>query len=70
MGAPVGQLEALLARLEAARARLGAAADAAAALPVLEELHGLAQEVAAEVDRQRRAAADEAERDDGQLALP
>ncbi len=66
---PVASLEALLARLEDARARLDAVEDADGALPILAELHELSQAVAAEVDRRRRAAADEAEQDDGQLEL-
>ncbi len=65
----VAALGALLARLEDARARLDAVDDAGGALPILGELHELSQAVAAEVDRQRRAAADEAEQDDGQLEL-
>ncbi|CAA9540347.1 MAG: hypothetical protein AVDCRST_MAG79-1802 [uncultured Thermoleophilia bacterium] len=62
-------LDALLARLEDARVRLERADGAEAALPILAELHELSQAVAVEVDRQRRAAADEAEQDDGQLEL-
>ncbi len=65
----IAQLHALIARLDAARRRLDAAADADAAVPVLEEMQGIAHEVATEVDRRRRAAADEAERDDAQLGL-
>ncbi len=65
----VAALGALLARLEDARARLDAVEDAGQALPILAELHELSQAVATEVDRQRRAAADEAEQDDGQLEL-
>lgn len=63
------RLDGLLRRLEEARARLDAVEGAEEALPVLAELDELAQQVAAEVDRSRRAAADEADRDDGQLEL-
>jgi hypothetical protein len=63
------RLESLLARLEDARARLGASDDAASAADVLGELHDLSQELAAEIDRERRAHADADERDDAQLGL-
>ena len=39
------------------------------AVPILEEMQALAQELGVEVDRRRRLAADEAERDDSQLGL-
>jgi hypothetical protein len=65
----IAELDALLGRLDDARLRLEGAGGAEDALPILAELHELSQAVAVEVDRQRRAAADEAERDDGQLEL-
>lgn len=65
----IGALDGLLARLEDARGRLETAGGAEEALPILAELHALSQEVALEVDRQRREAADAAEQDDGQLEL-
>jgi hypothetical protein len=65
----VARLQDLLDRLEAARARLDAAADADSAVEILGELERLAQEVAAEVDRQRRAVADDDGSDDAQLDL-
>jgi hypothetical protein len=64
----VGHLKSLLDRLEDARARLEAAPDAAAAADVLNELNAIAQEVSAEVERQRRAVAED-EGDDAQLGL-
>ena len=63
----VEHLKSLLDRLDA-RARLEAAPDAAAAADVLNELNGIAQEVSAEVERQRRAVAED-EGDDAQLGL-
>jgi hypothetical protein len=55
----------LVARLEAARARLDAVAGPDEAVLALEELQETAKEIAAEIDRRRRALADE--RGDGQL---
>ena len=55
----IDHLKALLDRLEDARARLEAAPDAATAADVLGELNEVAQEVSAEVERQRRAVADD-----------
>jgi len=57
----------LVARLEAVRARLDAVAGPDEAVQALEELQETAREIAAEVDRRRRALADE--RGDGQLDL-
>ena len=48
--------EDLLARLEAARARLDATEDPEQAIDVLQELSELAKEVEAELQRARRAA--------------
>jgi hypothetical protein len=62
----VAHLQDLLDRLEAARVRLEQAPDAAAAADILGELNDIAQEVSAEVERQRREL--EAD-DDGQLGL-
>ena len=65
----IDHLKALLDRLEDARARLEAAPDAATAADVLGELNEVAQEVSAEVERQRRAVADDEGGDDAQLGL-
>jgi hypothetical protein len=48
--------EALLARLEAARARLESTDDPEQAVEVLQELSELAREIEAELQRARRAA--------------
>ena len=48
--------EGLLARLEAARARLEATDDPDQAIEVLQELAALAREIEAELQRARRAA--------------
>ena len=48
--------EGLLARLEAARARLEATYDPDQAIEVLQELANLAREIEAELQRARRAA--------------
>ena len=48
--------EALLARLEAARARLESTDDPDQAIEVLQELADLAREIEAELQRARRAA--------------
>jgi hypothetical protein len=55
------RLHQLLARIDDATGRLEGTDDAEAAVAALAELDGLAQELAAEVERQRRTAADEAE---------
>jgi hypothetical protein len=65
----VAHLQVLLDRLEAARAKLDGAADASTAADVLAELNEIAQEVAAEVERQRRALGDDEPGDDAQLGL-
>jgi hypothetical protein len=65
----VTHLQALLARLERARAALGEATDTDTATAVLADLNEIAQEVAAEVERQRRALADDTAADDTQLGL-
>lgn len=65
----IDHLKSLLDRLEEARARLEAAPDAATAADVLGELNDVAQEVSAEVERQRRAVADDEGGDDAQLGL-
>ena len=57
----------LVARPEAARARLDAVEGPDEAVLALEELQETAKEIAAEIDRRRRALADE--RGDGQLDL-
>ena len=64
----VEHLKMLLDRLEEARARLEAASDAAEAADALGELNVISQEVSAEVERQRRAVAED-EGDDAQLGL-
>jgi hypothetical protein len=65
----IDHLKGLLDRLEDARARLEAAPDAATAADVLGELNEVAQEVSVEVERQRRAVADDEGGDDAQLGL-
>lgn len=61
-------LDDLLARLEGARARLeGEGVSPDDAVAALEELQDAARAIAAEIDRRRRALADE--RGDGQLGL-
>ncbi len=57
----VARLHALLARIDEVTGRLEGTDDADDAVAALAELDTLAQELAAEVERQRRAAADEAE---------
>lgn len=57
----------LVARLEAARARLDAVDAPDEAVQALEELQETAREISAEIDRRRRALVDE--RGDGQLDL-
>ena len=52
----LNRAEDLLARLEAARARLEGTEDPDAAIDILEELAELAREVEAELQRARRAA--------------
>jgi len=55
------RLHDLLARIDDATGRLEATDDADLAVTALAELDELARELSAEVERQRRAAADEAE---------
>jgi hypothetical protein len=57
----------LISRLEAARDRLDAVDEPDAAVAALEELQEAARGISAEIDRRRRALADE--RGDGQLDL-
>lgn len=64
----VAHLKILLDRLEVARVQLETAPDAAAAADVLAELNDVAQEVSAEVERQRRELDSDAD-DDAQLGL-
>lgn len=52
----LSKAEALLARLEQARARLEATDDPDQAIEVLQELSDLAREIEAELQRARRAA--------------
>ena len=52
----LGRAEDLLARLEAARARLDETEDPEQAIDILQELSELAKEVEAELQRARRAA--------------
>jgi len=59
--------DALVARLESARARLDEADAPDDAVAALEDLQETARELAGEIDRRRRALADE--RGDGQLDL-
>ena len=63
----VDPFDELVARLESARARLGADATPDDAVAALEELQETARAISAEIDRRRRALADE--RGDGQLGL-
>lgn len=63
----VDPFDELVARLEAARARLDAVDSPDDAVSALEELQETAREISAEIDRRRRALADE--RGDGQLDL-
>ncbi len=57
----------LVARLDAARARLDAVESPDDAVAALEELQETARAISTEIDRRRRALADE--RGDGQLDL-
>jgi hypothetical protein len=59
--------DALVARLEAARARLEDVESPEDAVAALEDLQETAREISSEIDRRRRALADE--RGDGQLDL-
>jgi hypothetical protein len=59
--------DALVARLEAARERLDAVETPDDAVVALEDLQETARAISAEIDRRRRALADE--RGDGQLDL-
>ncbi len=52
------RLQALLDRLETARARLAEATDSESAVDVLQDLVDLAKEVQLEIDRQRREGPD------------
>ncbi|MCX6391295.1 MAG: hypothetical protein NTX95_02185 [Actinobacteria bacterium] len=63
----VDPFDELVARLEAARVRLDAVDSPDDAVSALEELQETAREISAEIDRRRRALADE--RGDGQLDL-
>jgi hypothetical protein len=63
----VDSFDELIARLEAARTRLDAVETPDDAVAALEELQETAREISAEIDRRRRALADE--RGDGQLDL-
>ena len=63
----VDPFDELVARLEAARVRLDAVDSPDDAVCALEELQETAREISAEIDRRRRALADE--RGDGQLDL-
>jgi len=58
----VDRLQELLTRIDAATARLEGSDDPEEAVAALAELDALAQELSSEVERQRRAAADEEER--------
>lgn len=58
----VDRLQELLARIDAATARLEGSDDPDEAVAALAELDALAQELSSEVERQRRAAADAEER--------
>ena len=60
-------LDELVARLEEARTRLDAVDVPDEAVAALEELQETARAIASEIDRRRRALADE--RGDGQLGL-
>jgi exonuclease VII small subunit len=57
----LSKAEEMLARLEAARARLESTDDPDAAIEVLQELAELAREIEAELQRARRAAEADAE---------
>ena len=63
----VDPFDELVARLEAARVRLDGVDSPDDAVSALEELQETAREISAEIDRRRRALADE--RGDGQLDL-
>jgi hypothetical protein len=63
----VDPFDELVARLEAARTRLDAVETPDDAVAALEDLQETAREISAEIDRRRRALADE--RGDGQLDL-
>ena len=63
----VDPFDELVARLEAARVRLDSVDSPDDAVSALEELQETAREISAEIDRRRRALADE--RGDGQLDL-
>lgn len=63
----VDPLDELVARLEAARARLDEVDVPDDAVAALEELQETARSISTEIDRRRRALADE--RGDGQLDL-
>ena len=63
----VDPLDELVATLEAARARLDEVDAPDDAVAALEELQETARAISAEIDRRRRALADE--RGDGQLGL-
>ena len=63
----VDPFDELVVRLEAARTRLDAVDSPDDAVAALEDLQETAREISAEIDRRRRALADE--RGDGQLDL-
>ncbi|MGI9187360.1 MAG: hypothetical protein ACR2J9_07590 [Gaiellales bacterium] len=63
----VDPFDELVARLESARVRLDSVDSPDDAVSALEELQETAREISAEIDRRRRALADE--RGDGQLDL-
>ena len=63
----VDPFDELVARLEAARVRLDSVDSPDDAVSALEELQETAREISGEIDRRRRALADE--RGDGQLDL-
>ena len=63
----VDPFDELVARLEAARVRLDAVDSPDAAVAALEDLQETARAISTEIDRRRRALADE--RGDGQLDL-
>lgn len=63
----VDPFDELVTRLEAARTRLDAVETPDDAVAALEDLQETAREISAEIDRRRRALADE--RGDGQLDL-
>jgi hypothetical protein len=64
----IAHLKGLLARLEAANARLATVPDATEAADVLAEINEIAHEISTEVERQRRAVAED-DGPDGQLGL-